>query len=373
MQVTVIVVSRNQFEETCALLEHLKEFPVEVVLVDNASEGSDYTNTTWGVKTLHLELVSELDWCFSSGAYLAQSEYVVLMEPCDRMLPHRIIHQLDQIGNQSVHWVSSYHGHGEYDPSQIYESVKDSKLGMMINRQTFLSCNMNQLVGKTSRTPCVYRNLDMKPEEVNSERTGYVESTILILTQNRFQGLLKLLDSIPYDMDIIVINNGSTDLAYTNHTFDVGTLVHLPQPLDWTTVVKMGTELASGEYIILSDDRSELLPERLTQQIVQMQLDCNGFSCGEVVLNSPQGQLYNRGLHWDYLRSVLGLEDNFPTRWDLKLISTHNACIWFTVIISRSLLTYALTTSTDQWSLWKWVMHHTECTYITEPVVIHHQ
>ena len=103
--------------------------------------------------------------------------------------------------------------------------------------------------------------------------------SVIIPTFNRFKFVLNAIESVKNqtykDFEIIVVNDGSSDINYYNHTWgnDI-TIIHLPENTrkmfkfaSANYVRNIGIQNSSGKYIAFLDDDDIWLPKKLELQI----------------------------------------------------------------------------------------------------------
>lgn len=102
--------------------------------------------------------------------------------------------------------------------------------------------------------------------------------SIVIPTFNRWDLLTKCLKSIRdntnlTDAEVIVISNGCTDFTpvYFNTTYknNCFRLIEWPKPLGYPKAVNMGLSAATGEYVILLNNDTELFGKDWLEQLLQ--------------------------------------------------------------------------------------------------------
>ena len=120
--------------------------------------------------------------------------------------------------------------------------------------------------------------------------------SVLFRTFNRFKFLLNAIESVRNqtykDFEIIVVNDGSSDLNYYNHpwTSDI-TIIHLPENTrqmfkfaSANYVRNIGIQNSSGKYIAFLDDDDIWLPHKLEYQIKAIETTGCSMSCTEAYI-----------------------------------------------------------------------------------------
>lgn len=96
--------------------------------------------------------------------------------------------------------------------------------------------------------------------------------SIIIPTHNRVALLKRAIDSCKkqtYDnIEIIVINDGSTDptFTYLEQQSDIR-VIHNNEPLGAPTSRNIGAQIATGSYLCFLDDDDEILPSKIEKQV----------------------------------------------------------------------------------------------------------
>lgn len=220
--------------------------------------------------------------------------------------------------------------------------------------------------------------------------------TVIIPTYNRFDSLQLAIISVKNqtykNIEIIVVNDNSTDIRYYNTTFtkrkDVKIVNISPNsrelfdfPIIPNGITRnIGLNYATGEYIAFLDDDDYWLPTKLELQINKMiEFNCY-MSCTEGLYGigsyivSNIYQLYNKGKYYDtllYIYKTYNIE-LFPTIWDLNFLKIHNCCITSSVVIKKSLLDkerFKPVNNAEDYDLWLRILLYTNCVYVDEPLV----
>jgi glycosyltransferase involved in cell wall biosynthesis len=124
-----------------------------------------------------------------------------------------------------------------------------------------------------------------------------VKISAIIPTYNRFEYLLNAVSSIKKqthkDIEIIVINDRSTQKEYYEYDFGDIKIIHLEQ----NSIEKfgypcagrartVGMKQASGEYIAFLDDDDSWLPQKIEKQLEVMKNTGCEMSCTESFFGS---------------------------------------------------------------------------------------
>lgn len=192
--------------------------------------------------------------------------------------------------------------------------------------------------------------------------------SVIIPTYNRFRYLLNAIDSVQKqtypNIEIIVINDHSSDENYYTHIFDEKIkIIHLDISGNSRAVCgfpsvgyvrTVGMKEATGKYIAFLDDDDIWFPDKIRVQIVAMHKTNTKMSCCEGITGKrPNGtpqvyNLYNSGIHFEYLNGIhfeylnnkynRYLSDGFPFIWDFNFIEVHNCIITSSFLVETDLI-----------------------------------
>lgn len=221
--------------------------------------------------------------------------------------------------------------------------------------------------------------------------------TVVIPTYNRFKCLLHALESVKNqtykNIEIIVVNDRSTEKEYYNYDFEGCTVIHLDKnskkrfghasPGGYQRSV--GIKIANGKYVAFLDDDDYWLPEKIEKQIQLMQKNNCGMSCTDGLFGNgfynPERKypIYNKEKYFGILRNIYNrngklhlLEHGFPEVWNKEFMNVHNCCIASSVMIEKSIIEKIGLFSNQLWApdyeYWKRVIEHTNCAYVSEPL-----
>lgn len=185
--------------------------------------------------------------------------------------------------------------------------------------------------------------------------------SVIIPTYNRFQYLLNAIESVQKqsykNIEIIVINDCSTDKQYYNHEWNDVIMIHLQKNSKDIFgyncagyVRNEGLKVATGKYIAFCDDDDIWFPNKLDIQLKAMEENnCSMSSTdgiegvGEYDVNKSYKK-YNAELHYNTLQSIYKrknsklLENGFPKIWDYQFLQIHNCMITSSVVIEKKIL-----------------------------------
>jgi glycosyltransferase involved in cell wall biosynthesis len=182
--------------------------------------------------------------------------------------------------------------------------------------------------------------------------------SVIIPSFNRFKFLLNAIESVQNQnfnsIEIIVINDGSTDSNYLSYEFDSNVkLIHLEKNQKEINgfgpgaIRNFGTNKATGKYLAFLDDDDIWLDNKLNIQISTMQE-------GNYKLSSTEGlfgfgpynpdekyKLYHQEHYWKDLKFIYKktkyLKQGLPKIWDYEFINIHNCFITSSVVVEKKL------------------------------------
>ena len=217
--------------------------------------------------------------------------------------------------------------------------------------------------------------------------------SVIVGTFNRWEFLNKTIESIKAqtykNIEIIVINDGSSDAEYKNFIEDV-IWINLPQnSLDAhgfkcrSFVYNYGLKIAKGEYIAFCDDDDAWYPEKIERQIKELKKHRSGMCCTEayggkgLFDKNKNYKLYNGEAFKRITHKKFG--DNFsngpPKFWNKELLSIHNFFIGSSVVVKKEILDKVGFLNEEKrykkgqdYELWKRVLGVTDCIYLNEPL-----
>ncbi len=223
--------------------------------------------------------------------------------------------------------------------------------------------------------------------------------SVIIPTYNRFKYLLNSINSVRNqtykNIEIIVINDCSTQKEYYNHNFgDDVNIIHLIKNSRFVTgfpcagyVRNQGIKIATGKYIAFLDDDDIWLPNKLEIQIKKMKekgfiMSCTDGLIGNGMFNGnvKSYKKYNAEHYFDTLINIykekdkedlLSHKNGFPEVWDFYFLSIHNCCICSSVVVEKKLLDKIqnfrlVKNGQEDYDCWLRCLQNTKCLYLTD-------
>jgi glycosyltransferase involved in cell wall biosynthesis len=217
--------------------------------------------------------------------------------------------------------------------------------------------------------------------------------SVIIPTYNRYNYLLNTIKSVKSqtlkDIEIIVINDGSSQPEYYNFNDESVIMIHLKQNSKSIFgypcaghVRNEGIKIAKGKYIAFCDDDDIWFPNKLQLQLDAMETTKCKMSCTDALFGSGTYDInitYERGLGERYktvFQNVYRnegndeLKDGFPKIWNNKMIRVRNICICSSVVVDRDLLNSignmktCKITEYEDYDCWKRVTEQTDCAFV---------
>lgn len=224
--------------------------------------------------------------------------------------------------------------------------------------------------------------------------------SVIIPTYNRFELLLNAIASVKNqtysDIEIIVVNDGSSEDSYYKYDFGGVNILHLEENTKNLFgyacagfVRNKGINIATGTYVAFLDDDDVWLPQKTELQIEAINKNNCKMSCSDGYIGKgaygakTDYPLYNAKYYWGKIRQIyrrrnksrlfpLDTEDGFPDIWSHEFIKAHNCVITSSAIIDKGILNQIggfenLKNGQEDWDCWKRVLGYTDCTYVREP------
>ncbi len=217
--------------------------------------------------------------------------------------------------------------------------------------------------------------------------------SIIIPTYNRFKYLLNTIKSVKEqtysDIEIIVVNDASTQPEYYSHDWSGVTIIHLPintrsmfgYPCA-SYVRNTGTAIATGKYVAFCDDDDIWFPHKLELQIAAMKASgCKMSSTDGLIGHGPydsskQYKLYNGEHYYNMIRDIYKdrgsdlLADGFPHIWTYELLLINNCIICSSVVIEKEVFDKIkgfniMPPPGEDYECWMRALLHTNSVYVT--------
>tara|TARA_B100000902_G_scaffold59643_1_gene66754 strand:+ start:36360 stop:37082 length:723 start_codon:yes stop_codon:yes gene_type:complete len=218
--------------------------------------------------------------------------------------------------------------------------------------------------------------------------------SVIIPSYNRFSFLLDAVDSVKRqnypNLEIIIVNDGSTEKSYYDHVFENNTIViNLEQNQKEIhgfgpgSIRNFGTQKASGEYLAFLDDDDIWLDNKLINQITEMKnnnflLSSTEGYYGEGRYNpSEKYPLYNKEKYikdYKYLyKDTNFLKNNkLPKIWNSEFTNIWNCFITSSVVVQKELFNnlggFRNLPMWADYDCWKGLQQLTDSIYIDEPL-----
>lgn len=247
---------------------------------------------------------------------------------------------------------------------------------------------------------CVYKEAYLKDENTliiihdrEYQFTRVIEKvSVVIPTFNRFTFLLNTIKSIKEQtykhIEIIVVNDGSTEKEYYEYNWDGITIIHLEKNTKQlfgfgcsAYVRNKGIEKSSGKYIAFCDDDDIWFPSKIELQLNAMKkTGCKMSSTdgliGNGIYDSKKTYMkYNEEHYFDILKNIYNntkmLDNGFPEIWNLDFLKVHNCIICSSVLIEKEILTKInmfinMRPPGEDYNCWLRALEHTDSVYVKD-------
>jgi|UniRef100_A0A6C0D0E7 glycosyltransferase involved in cell wall biosynthesis len=218
--------------------------------------------------------------------------------------------------------------------------------------------------------------------------------SVIIPTYNRFCYLLNAIKSVQEqtykNIEIIVVNDYSTQTEYYKYNWDGLKIIHLPKNSKnifgygcAAFVRNEGINIAQGKYIAFCDDDDIWFPNKLELQLNAMKenrckMACTDGLIGNGIYNQNNiYKKYNAEEHYIVLQNIFHnkgsvlLENGFPKIWNLEFLKVHNCIICSSVIIEKEILHKINNFKTlpppgEDYDCWLRALEYTDCIYIPD-------
>jgi glycosyltransferase involved in cell wall biosynthesis len=213
--------------------------------------------------------------------------------------------------------------------------------------------------------------------------------SVIIPSYNRFKYLLNAIESVKNqtykNIEIIVINDCSTQKEYYEYDFTGITIIHLDRNTKEVLgfgcaayVRNIGIKVSTGEYIAFLDDDDIWFPYKIDHQLYCMKnsgckMSCtDGFIGNGVFQKSIPYPKYNGEFYFNDIKSKYAnsqyFQKDFPNIWTLDFLKIHNCCITSSVIVEKSILnqigSMKHVNKSEDYEYWLRILQHTNCVYV---------
>ena len=217
--------------------------------------------------------------------------------------------------------------------------------------------------------------------------------SVIIPSYNRFNYLLEALESVKIqnysNLEVLVINDGSTQEDYYRHNFDSDIqIIHLKENQKTLhgfgpgAIRNFGTNKASGDFLAFLDDDDIWLKGKLKFQVNQMisnnmLLSSTEGLYGEGRFNSNSTYLlYNKEKYMEdykylYKDTDFINKNQLPQIWTSEFTNIWNCFITSSVIVERKLFqnlgSFRNLPKWADYDCWKGLQQLTDSIYVDEP------
>ena len=224
--------------------------------------------------------------------------------------------------------------------------------------------------------------------------------SVIIPTFNRFNLLIDAINSVRKqtytNIEIIVINDGSTQNEYYEYDFGKDVLiVHLEKNskelyghyCPGSITRNKGLELATGKYIAFLDDDDIWFPNKLEEQINAMKNSDYKICCSEAL--SGEGpydeskkssyKLFLRERFWNDILIIFNkkgkvellVESMNSGHFTLELLKVHNIISMSNIIIEKEIIdkagVFKLLPYAEDWDFYMRILQYSDLKYIDKP------
>jgi glycosyltransferase involved in cell wall biosynthesis len=219
--------------------------------------------------------------------------------------------------------------------------------------------------------------------------------SVIIPTYNRFTYLLNAIKSVQdqtyKNVEIIIVNDGSTEDEYYNHDFGNNIkVIHLKKNTKdkfgfpcQGYVRTVGMKKATGKYIAFLDDDDIWLPNKLELQIDAMKITGCKMSCTDGLMGTgpynsdKEYKKYNAEHFYATLQNIYRmkgsnvLENGFPEIWNLDFLKIHNCMICSSVVLDKDILKKinymkVMRSPGEDYDCWLRALKYTDCVYVKD-------
>lgn len=219
--------------------------------------------------------------------------------------------------------------------------------------------------------------------------------SVVISSYNRFKYLQNAIESVRNqtykNIEIIVVNDCSTEEDYYTHDWKDVKIVHLPMNsrllfgyASSGFVKNMGVDNSTGTYIAYLDDDDIWLPRKIELQMKAIKetgfkmSSTEGYIGHGVYDPSKTYKKYNAEHYYQDIQDIYRrkgsalMENGFPKIWDFMFMSVHNCMICSSVLVEKELLIEVgrmrcLPISKEDHDCWLRCLQNTNSVYVSEP------
>tara|TARA_B100000945_G_scaffold321231_2_gene334633 strand:- start:260 stop:988 length:729 start_codon:yes stop_codon:yes gene_type:complete len=222
--------------------------------------------------------------------------------------------------------------------------------------------------------------------------------SVVIPSYNRFDFLINAIKSVTNqtypNVEIIVINDGSTQKEYYEKDFDSSVkLINLEKNQKSIhgygpgNIRNFGIDNSEGKYIAFLDDDDYWFPNKLETQVAILQENKLGISSSEALIGNGiynNEMKYKRFLQDYYYKKIkkiylpnyltsLFRQFIFQDMWDEKFLRKHNCMITSSVIMEKSILDkingFRNLPSNADWDCWRAAIQFSNSFFCKEPLL----
>jgi len=235
--------------------------------------------------------------------------------------------------------------------------------------------------------------LRMVPTWKTLEYFGVDDSvSVIIPTYNRFKYLLNTIKSVREqthkNIEIIVVNDGSTQKDYYNNDWKDVKIIHLKENSKSKFglacpgyVRNQGIKTAKGKYIAFCDDDDVWFPKKIEKQLKAMKkTGCKMSSTDGLIGNGVydptkkykkyNAEHYYKPIAQTYKRNGIDL-NGYPDIWNLKFLKIHNCIICSSVVLEKEILDKIngfknKHPAGEDYECWLRALQHTDSVYLKD-------
>lgn len=221
-----------------------------------------------------------------------------------------------------------------------------------------------------------------------------VKVSVIITTYNRFAYVLNAIESVKRqtypNIEIIVVNDGSTQKEYYEYDFPGVKTIHLEKNSRTIFgfpcagyVRNQGIQEAKGKYVAFCDDDDIWFPNKIALQMTALEKtgckisSTDGLLGAGVYVESKTYKVYNAEYYLDTIRKIYLtkgsdlFKNDFPSIWTVDFLRIHNCVITSSVLIEKEVLNTIknfknLKNGVEDYDCWLRALEHTDLAYVTD-------